>query len=512
MSIENFNIPTPDSSTDLREESTSTTNHNGRGETPAPSVPYTIDNRSYDDLVMPPSLLITEFITGSAGTGKTTEIRNRRAADPDGVVVAATTGIAAVNLGPEVTTVHSLLRFFDYNSLVDAYKDHRLQDNIRRLADGGMRELVVDEISMFSGPALDVLYNACQQVSRTSDCPLALTAVGDFCQLPPIADPGAPETGRFAFEAECWKPNFSDYTTRLTHIWRQDHERFVLALQTARRGAGGEALAYLQELGVRFEPRLSDAFEGTTLCATNHAVDCYNRRRLYLVPPEGVDHLPYVPSARWGIPGPDGRELSEWKHIPERFHFKLGAYVMILSNDTPDFQWVNGDCGTVVGGNNNHIVVRLKRNGSDVAIGKITRKRTTRKKPAGIYDAIVVRDEREYDGLAGATGEPPRQVVMMREPRPTWITGWIRYFPLRLAYATTVHKSQGLSLDALQLDLGSSFLASPAMMYVALSRCRTPEGLVLVGNPDQLVTKTNVDRVLPARVRIVSESGFLFSQ
>ena len=90
-------------------------------------------------------------------------------------------------------------------------------------------------------------------------------------------------------------------------------------------------------------------------------------------------------------------------------------------------------------------------------------------------------------------GEPPRQVVMLQEPRPTWITGWIRYFPLRLAYATTVHKSQGLSLDSIQLDLSPGFLGAPAMMYVALSRCRTPGGLVLVGSPDQIVAKTKVD-------------------
>ena len=90
-------------------------------------------------------------------------------------------------------------------------------------------------------------------------------------------------------------------------------------------------------------------------------------------------------------------------------------------------------------------------------------------------------------------GEPPRQVVMLREPHPVWITGWVRYCPLRLAYATTVHKSQGLALDAMQLDLSSGFLAKPAMMYVALSRCKTPEGLVLVGTPDQVVAKTNID-------------------
>jgi hypothetical protein len=409
------------------------------------------------------------------------------------VVVAATTGIAAVNLGPEVTTVHSLLRFYDYNSLRDAYENGKLHYNIRRLIDDGMYELIVDEISMFSGPAMDVLYNACNEVSRTSDHPMALTVVGDFCQLPPIADPGAPETGRYAFESDCWKPNFSENTKRLTHVWRQNNEDFLHALQAARRGAGEEALACLQRARVRFEPRLSDSFEGTTLCATNDAVDSYNWRRLRQLP--GDDGIS-TPSTRWSL---DGRQASEWKQIPERFVFKLGAYVMILSNGTPDFNWVNGDCGTVVGIQGNQFVVRLKRNSTEVTIGKIIRKVTTRKKPVGVSDAdvIVVRNEREYDALVRANGEPPRQVVMFREPHPTWVTGWIRYMPLRLAYATTVHKSQGLSLDTIQLDLGSTFLASQSMMYVALSRCRTPEGLVLVGDPDHVVTKTNVDpRVL----------------
>ena len=87
-------------------------------------------------------------------------------------------------------------------------------------------------------PAMDVLYNACNEVSRTNDRPMALTVVGDFCQLPPIADPGTPETGRYAFEADCWRPNFSENTTRLTRIWRQDDAEFLQALHAARRGVG----------------------------------------------------------------------------------------------------------------------------------------------------------------------------------------------------------------------------------------------------------------------------------
>jgi len=432
----------------------------------------------------------TEFVTGSAGTGKTYEIQRRRAADPEGVILAATTGIAAVNLGPEVTTVHSLLMFFDYNALADAYTSRALHRNIRKLVRGGMRELVVDEISMFSAPAMDVLYNAYNELAQGHP-DIKLTIVGDFCQLPPIPDQDSPGTERYAFEADCWRPNFSGHTTRLTTIWRQEHEDFVLALQAARRGAGDEALAHLQRSGVRFEPRLSDTFEGTTLCATNDAVDRYNHRRLYQLPGDNA-RVPVVRSTRWSQ---DGSQPSEWRLIPEHFRFKHGAYVMILSNDRPSFTWANGDCGTVVGGHDNQLVVRLKRNNQEVLIGKIIRPSTTRRRPTGVLDAdmIVVRNKDEYDDLVRANGEPPRQVVMLREPRPSWITGWVRYLPLRLAYATTVHKSQGLSLDALQLDLSPRFLANPAMMYVALSRCRTPEGLVLVGSPEQVVAKTNVD-------------------
>jgi ATP-dependent DNA helicase PIF1 len=438
----------------------------------------------------------TEFVTGSAGTGKTYEVQRRSAADPEGVTVAATTGIAAVNLGPEVTTVHSLLRFFDYKSLLNAYTNRTLQNNIRSLVKAGMRELIIDEISMFSAPAMDLLYNACREVALEEDLPpIKLTLVGDFCQLPPIADKDSPGTERYAFEADCWRPHFSEHTTRLTKMWRQEHEDFVFALQAARRGAGEEALAHLQRAGVRFEKCLSDTFEGTTLCATNDVVDHYNKRRLYQLPGDNR-RVMAVPSTRWSL---DNRELSEWRSIPDQFAFKPGAYVMILSNDCPSFNWVNGDCGTVIGTEGNQIVVRLKRNNKEVQIGKITRPLTTSRKPSDVLDAnmIVVRNKGEYEDLIRATGEPPRQVVKLCEPHPAWITGWVRYFPLRLAYATTVHKSQGLSLDAIQLDLSSSFLASPAMMYVALSRCRTPEGLVLVGSPEQVVAKTKVDpRVL----------------
>src|SRR5262249_13912154 len=74
-----------------------------------------------------------------------------------------------------------------------------------------------------------------------------------------------------------------------------------------------------------------------------------------------------------------------------------------------------------------------------------------------------------------------------------WVRGAIRYMPLRLAYATTVHKSQGLTLDRIQVDLRNAFLGQPAMTYVALSRCRTADGLHLVGSPEMLSRRCRVD-------------------
>jgi ATP-dependent DNA helicase PIF1 len=353
-----------------------------------------------------------------------------------------------------------------------------------------MREIVIDEISTFSALHLDVLYNAFREVSWERPG-IKLTVVGDFCQLPPTPDPGSPGTERYAFEAECWRPNFSENTTRYTKIWRQEHEAFIGALRAARRGAGEEALGHLHAAGVRFEPGLNHRFEGTTLIPINDDVDVYNMRRLREAPGDNASIITEL-SIRWAVDGP---EPGEWRTIPTRFDCKPGVYVMILSNDAPTFRWVNGDCGTVLGREGDQFVVRLKRNDSEVSIGKITRPHTTRRRPAGVAEAdmIVLNNKAEYDEMVRENGAPPRQVVMLRERGPEWITGWIRYYPLRLAYATTVHKSQGLSLDTVQLDLSPAFLASPAMMYVALSRCRTPEGLVLVGTPEQVVAKTRID-------------------
>jgi len=434
-----------------------------------------------------------EFITGTAGTGKTFVAQARRAADPQGTILAATTGAAAVNLGAGVT-IHTLLKFFDTQTLLDSYRSRRLHRNIHKLVDTGLQELIVDEISMFSAPAMDALYDACIEVARAVGHPIKLTIVGDFCQLPPIPDRGVPGTEKYAFQAECWR-HFSANTTRLTQIWRQGNEGFVRTLQAARRGDGAATLAGLQALGVRFEQRLNNMFEGTTLCATNAFANSYNRERLLLVPPVGESVIA-LRSSRWSIPGPDGNQPPEWDQIPEWCAVKIGAYVMILSNDAPAFTYANGDCGVVVGPVGQQLNIRLRRNDRDVLISRITRTINRRTKPAGIPDAdmITVGSKREYDAMAMENGEPPRQVVMLRElPHPTWITGWINYLPVRLAYAITIDKSQGLSLDSLQLDLNSGFLATPARMYVALSRCRTSEGLVLVGSPEQVVQKTRVD-------------------
>ena len=178
-----------------------------------------------------------------------------------------------------------------------------------------------------------------------------------------------------------------------------------------------------------------------------------------------------VSSRRWG------KLRSEWKNIPERLALKIGCYVMILSNQLPDFDYVNGDCGHLRGYENGEMQVELVRNGDVVSIPKLVRSVTTKDKPAG---------------FSGGRGEGYVSYPH-RDAKGRYIEGQIEYIPLRLASASTVHRSQGLSLDRAQIDFRNSFFGQPGMLYVGLSRVRTLEGLRLVGDRERFVKQCNHD-------------------
>lgn len=397
------------------------------------------------------------YLAGTAGTGKTWLARERATKYTD-AMLCATTGIAAVNLGG--VTINSILRYYDTASMFTEYEFGRLGVALRQLCDSGYLRLIIDECSMMDGRQLDVLMMAVDELNETRIAkhlrPLGITLVGDFAQLPPVEAP-------FVFQQKSWE-RFDKHTVMLTEPRRQADPEFVRALQAVRRG-DITATDYFKPFIQRAE---NMQFDGSSITATNAEVERMNKLRMFRLSGDEVKFTSVV----------IGKASPEWKHIPKDLLLKPGALVMLLANkydrDTKELLYANGDLGYFVKplladvpdakSDFAAAVVKLQRNGMEVVVQRINREN---KHPSGHKGVKKDAD----------TGE-------VIAPRDT-VEGTISYMPLRVAYATTVHKSQGLSLDNVQLMINSKFWMEPGMLYVALSRARTPQGLKIIGTADQ---------------------------
>lgn len=465
-----------------------------------------------------------QFVTGQAGTGKTTAIK-REIQNSKGkrrAVLAATTGIAAVNLASstasgasDVTTINSLLGYFDTNGLKDLYASRRLREKLHKIA-RQYQAIAIDEVSMMDSEACDILIDACEQVNneyqdiadKYEDVGgFGLVFIGDFCQLPPI-------NALYAFEGNRWRDTFGQNVHKLTKVWRQDNKEFLKALNAARCGDGDTCSQILAGNGkTKFIPITSHKFDGTTIFAVNSKVEAFNGNRLRELVGCGKKVYTFT-SSRWGM------QRSEWKLIPQELTITKDSYVMILSNDAPKFTYANGDCGyveEVVG--SDYAMVMLKRSGKLVKVPKVCRKVYQREDPDGMvkpeyasrkeyveqYLKSVNANAGEMESVDDAyrthlvqlTATARRMRLTTSSPyfdyvEGKWVMGEILYMPLRLAYASTVHKTQGLTLDQVQIEITHHFFGSPSMAYVALSRVRSPEGLTIAGTPWVLAERTNV--------------------
>lgn len=423
----------------------------------------------------------TNFITGPAGSGKTYTIKKQIEEDPSYGTLAATTGIAAINLG--AVTLNSLLKFFDTDSLRDRFNRGGLTSTLHALG-RKTRNLVIDEVSMMDGRQLDYIHNAVSQVNKYEDMqgrPLGVILTGDFAQLPPVQAP-------WVFESEAW-PLYERNTTKLTKIWRQDNPEFLKAINAARVGDGEKTAKVLKELGVRFLPSSINKFQGTTILSKNAQVDNFNFTALLDVPGEFFG----LRAIYWG------QEDKNWrKHIPEQLKLKHGAYVMILHNDFME-GFVNGDCGWVQSVDQGTVRVRLARNERVVNVNPIVRSHSISieegekqglKNP---YEVPHVKCHEECELWDGVSKRWVWGTPSFNCQNGTWNVGGVKFYPLRAAYATTVHKSQGLTIDRAQIDIRDPFFGAPSMAYVALSRVRTPEGLTIIGDPGTLAGRIKVE-------------------
>ncbi len=377
------------------------------------------------------------FLTGAAGSGKTyllnEYIKFLRQNNVD-VGITASTGIAATHMGG--MTIHS----WSGLGIRDALTEYDLEDleTKKYLQDRltNTSVLIIDEISMLDHRRLDLVERIARHLKK-SQLPfggIQVILCGDFFQLPPIHKTGEPETF-FSYRSEAWR-KLNLKICYLEEQHRHKDDKFIKILNGIRKNfLSEESLGHLKSrmpTHAGHNAEIKSAVEPTKLHTHNMDVDSINESELNKLPGE-LNVFSMETKGR----GPLVEALKKSCLAPETLRLKMGARVMFVKNNFEN-GYANGTLGKVIA---------LDMSGPKImtTTGKII----TPEKVSWIVEE-----------------EGKRKAEIMQ-------------FPLRLAWAITVHKSQGMSLDAVEVDLSKSF--ERGMGYVALSRVRSLEGLRLVG-------------------------------
>jgi len=380
------------------------------------------------------------FITGRAGTGKSTLLQLFRNTTRKRTVVLAPTGVAALNVKGQ--TIHS---FFGFPPRLIDRKDIKKKKNRKLYIN--MDVLVIDEISMVRADILDCI-DIFLRVNRGDPRPFGgvqMVFFGDLFQLPPVV---ASPTEQQYFQTYYPSPYFFSArvfreiemeTVELHHVYRQEQRHFLRLLDAIRLNRADET--DLEDLNSRFIPGFEPEEHYITLSARNATVDAINRRELSRIDEPPVYFTAFV-----------GGEFNPQLFPTElRLELKKNAQVMFLKND-PDRRYVNGTIGKIIDLEPDFILAEIL-------------------KPDGSTERISV--ER-------AQWEILRYKIDLKHPDQidTEVLGTFEQYPLRLAWAITIHKSQGKTFERVVIDLGRGAFEH-GQTYVALSRCTTLEGIVL---------------------------------
>ena len=399
------------------------------------------------------------FVTGRAGTGKSTLLNHLIAETKKKVAVCAPTGVAALNVGG--TTIHSL---FGFPLGVLGTQDIRRHLNSRvREVLRAIDVLVIDEVSMVNADLMDGISTAMGIAKGRARQPFGgaqLVMFGDPYQLAPVPGSAVEERAHMAenyqshwfFDAHVWRETDLE-RFELTEIFRQSDEEFKGILNAIREGnCTQEMLDYLNKRGNRFPPH-PDVIR---LATVNSAVDRVNKHRM--------EQIAQAPTEFHAVFSDE--DIKHFgKNLPAEpiLNLKVGAQVMFIKNDEAkrnsaggvERRWVNGTIGTVVSlPKSGGVVVEVE--GEKLEVEPVT------------WEKVRYELKSEYDETLGRFKDVLEAVPLAE----------FQQIPLRLAWAVTIHKSQGQTYDEVVIDLGRGAF-SAGQTYVALSRVRSLDGLYL---------------------------------
>ena len=386
------------------------------------------------------------FLTGKAGTGKTTFLKNLPLKTYKRMVVVAPTGVAAINAGGQ--TIHSFFQLpfgpLPPNASTITAQLHRMKKqklNLMRSLD----LLIIDEISMVRADVLDAIDAVLRRVRR-SQKPFGgvqLLMIGDVHQLAPVAKPEEWEvlspyydTPYFFGSKEIRKTPY--VCVELEHIYRQHDDDFITLLNKVRNNRMDADCVRL--LNTRFKPdfKPKDNEGYITLTTHNYQADQINESKLAAIKEKPLKFKAVV----------HGTFPENTYPTKEELELKVGAQVMFVKNDpNPEKAFFNGKIGRLVDYDEDEGTLTVESEGEHITVPRLKWQNME-------YTINAENQEIEENEIGSFT-----------------------QIPLRLAWAVTIHKSQGLTFDKVIVDAGQAF--AHGQVYVALSRCTSLEGLVL---------------------------------
>jgi len=387
------------------------------------------------------------FITGKAGTGKSTLLDYFWQITKKSIAVLAPTGVAAVNIGGQ--TIHSFFRFKPEVTVIEARKIAKKTKNNQLFRE--IETIIIDEISMVRADLFDCIDIFLKTVLKNKQ-PFAgkqMIFIGDLYQLPPVLTGEDRKffkreyQSQYFFDAKVMK-NFEMEFVELEKIYRQTDERFIELLNSIRNNSVSEE--QLKILNQRFKENCNDLEKDYIyLTTTNQLAESINEQNLNKIPSKIYKF--------------EGRIEGEFdlKFLPTELELKLkkSAQIMLLNNDR-DGRWINGTIGQIIKIKQDDIKVKLST-GQNVGVKPYT------------WDIYKLY----YDNVKKSIAKK--------------IIGSFIQYPIKLAWAITIHKSQGKTFDEVIIDIGRGTF-SHGQMYVALSRCRSLDGIIL----KKKIKKSNV--------------------